>query len=81
MSHSHGPRTTEPLLDSSDEEGLGQSRREVGLGLGDDTEQSDGGVGYASTSERRHQLRSRSPGEVARLVFIQEMEERVGVGN
>ena len=70
MSHSPGPRVAEPLLDSSDEEDLGRSRRELGLGLDDDTERSGDGVGYASTSERRHQLRSRSPGEVSRLVFI-----------
>jgi len=70
MPHSPGPRTAEPLLEPSDEEDLGRSRRELGLDLGDDTEQRDDGAGYASTSERRHQLRSRSPGEVPRLVLI-----------
>ncbi|RPB24284.1 hypothetical protein L211DRAFT_857266 [Terfezia boudieri ATCC MYA-4762] len=70
MSHSPGARAAEPLLDSSDEEDLGRSRRELGLGLGDDTQWRNDGTG---SSERRHQLRSRSPGEVSRIANKQKV--------
>lgn len=75
VSHSQGARTAVPLLDSSDEDDLGRDERGLGVVHGDtDGALRDDGLGYERTSVRRHQLRSRSPGTVSRLVDLSELK-------
>lgn len=73
ISHSPDPRSATPLLaphaDSPDTPGRAQTS--LGSGRMRDSGTADGGVGYtgaAAAATRRHQLRSKSPGGITRLV-------------